>query len=414
MTLAKNISAATHPRSVDWLLFFSILPILAAGLVTMYSFNAPEKGCAVSPAVAAVEAAAKGSPCPAPETRSGENSLFSKQLVWIAISLALFFAASFIDWRFLRRSDVLFALFIAGALLLLLLFILGKVVKGAQSWFALGPFSFQPVEPVKLILILVLAKYFSRRHIEIAHVRHIVVSGAYALILFFLILLQPDFGGAIVIFLIWLGMVLVSGISKKHLLAVAVAAALSALFLWTVVFAPYQKERIVTFLHPLADIQGSGYNAYQSTIAVGSGEFLGKGVGYGTQSRLRFLPEYETDFIFAAFAEEWGFLGVLLLFSLYGVLLWRILRTAMHGLSNFEILYGLGLALFIMSHFAIHVGMNLGLLPVTGISLPFMSYGGTQLATLFLGLGILMGQRAYRRPAHKELVQNEFVGVPAE
>jgi len=145
-------------------------------------------------------------------------------------------------------------------------------------------------------------------------------------------------------------MILLSGISKKHLLAVFLTAALVAGSLWVYVFKDYQKQRITSFVYPMADIQGSGYNAFQSTVAVGSGGLFGKGIGYGTQSRLKFLPEYETDFVFAAFAEEWGFVGVLILCAAYGVVIWRILANAHYGLSNFEILYGLGLALFIMSH----------------------------------------------------------------
>ena len=400
---------ATIPYSIDWVLLLALLPIIAAGLITMYSFeNGPTAQCE-SPAAGVIGNA--GQPCETPAAI--QSSFFAKQLVWLALSLAAFFAASFLDWRFLRRSDVLFSCFLLGAALLLLLFVVGKVVKGAQSWFDLGPLSVQPVEPVKLILILILAKYFSRRHIEIAHIRHMFVSGLYALILFALVLLQPDFGGAIVIFLIWFGMMLLSGISKKHLAAVLLVSALSAALFWAFVFKDYQKQRLITFMHPLTDIRGSGYNAYQSTIAVGSGGLLGKGVGLGSQSRLQFLPEYETDFIFAAFAEEWGFVGVLILCAAYGVVIWRILANAHYGLSNFEILYGLGLALFIMSHFFIHVGMNLGLLPVTGISLPFMSYGGTNMFVLFFGLGVLMGMRRYARAAHKELMQNEFVGIVA-
>ncbi len=361
---------------MDWLLFVALLPILGAGLLTMHSFT---------------EA----------------NTLFSRQLVWIAVSLVLFFCASFIDWRFLRRSDIIFGLFLTATALLLFLFVTGRVVKGAQSWFDFGAFSFQPVESVKLILILVLAKYFSRRHIEIAHLRHLFVSGAYALLLFVLVLLQPDFGGALVVFCIWLGMVLVSGISKRHLAAVFCIGLVSVAFLWSFVFKDYQKARLISFVYPFADIHGSGYNAFQSMIAVGSGGLLGKGVGLGSQSRLNFLPEYETDFIFAAFAEEWGFLGVLLLCLSFGIVIWRILAAALSGRSNFESLYALGLASFIMSQVLIHAGMNVGLLPVTGITLPFMSYGGTNLATLFLGLGILMGMRRYQRDAHRELLQNE-------
>lgn len=397
------------PRSIDWILLLALLPIIAAGLVTMYSFEGTRS---VSCEPQALEAPLGGErTCETPA--ASPSPFFSKQLLWLSLSLAVFFAAGFLDWRFLRRSDVLFACFLAGAALLLLLLAAGTAVKGAQSWFDFGPFSVQPVEIVKLILILVLAKYFSRRHIEIAHIRHILVSGFYALVLFVLVLLQPDFGGAIVIACIWLGMVLLSGISKKHLLAVMLIGVLSGLFLWTYAFKDYQKQRLITFIHPLTDIRGSGYNAYQSMIAVGSGELFGKGVGLGSQSRLQFLPEYETDFIFAAFAEEWGFLGVVVLFFCYGIVIWRILINALYGLSNFEILYGLGMAIFIMSHFFIHVGINIGLLPVTGITLPFMSYGGTNMLILFAGLGILMGMRRYRRAAHKELTQNEFAGVNA-
>src|SRR3989344_526114 len=397
------------PHSIDWVLFLALLPIIAAGLVTMYSFEPSGfvpcgEGSSSSIVFSPVESLCV-------DTEDSSNLFFFKQLIWLLVSLVVFFVGSFIDWRFLRRSDVLFAFFLFGAALLLLLFGAGTVVKGAQSWFDFGPFSVQPVEPVKLILILILAKYFSRRHIEIAHIRHILISGFYAFVLFILVLLQPDFGGALVIAFIWFGMVMLSGISKKHFLTVLLIGALSGLFLWAYVFKDYQKQRLFTFLHPLTDIRGTGYNAYQSMIAVGSGELLGKGVGYGTQSRLQFLPEYETDFIFAAFAEEWGFIGVVVLFLCYGVVIWRILQNAMHGLSNFEILYGLGLAILIMAQFLIHVGMNIGLLPVTGISLPFVSYGGTNMLMLFGGLGILMGMRRYRRTAHKDLSKNELLGV---
>ncbi|MBI2096215.1 MAG: rod shape-determining protein RodA [Candidatus Taylorbacteria bacterium] len=368
-------------KKIDWLLLTSALTLVGAGLVTMYSFE------------------------------GGANAFFERQIAWTAASVLVLGICSLIDFRFLRRSRVVISIFVISCLLLLVLFGLGKAVRGSQSWFDLGPFSFQPSDPAKIALILILAKYFSRRHIEIANFRHIFISAVYAAVIFLLVFLQPDFGSAIIIFLIWLGMVLVSGISKKHLLLVAVAVLLGSMFLWFDVFEDYQKERILTFLHPYTDISGAGYNAYQSTVAVGSGEVLGKGVGYGTQSRLKFLPEYQTDFIFAAFAEEWGFVGVMLLFALFGVLIWRVLGNAAHGATNFEILFGLGMATFFISHFVIHVGMNLGILPVTGTPIPFMSYGGSHLLTEFLGLGILMGMRAYARPVHKAAYQNEFLGA---
>ncbi len=145
-------------------------------------------------------------------------------------------------------------------------------------------------------------------------------------------------------------------------------------------------------------------------VAVGSGEMWGKGLGYGTQSRLKFLPEYQTDFIFAAFAEEWGFAGIIILFTLYGIIIWRIIMNAMNGATNFEILFGAGVAVFFIVHMVVNIGMNMHLLPVTGTPLPFMSYGGTHILTEFMALGILMAMRRYSRSTHKDAVNNEFIG----
>ncbi len=206
-------------------------------------------------------------------------------------------------------------------------------------------------------------------------------------------------------------MTLVSGISKRHLALVGVSGVVIFAVLWFAVFATYQKERIRNFINPLADIHGSGYNALQSTIAVGSGQVLGKGLGFGTQSRLKFLPEYQTDFVFAAFSEEWGFIGSSFLLLLYGLVLWRILRSASLGATNFEMLFGMGVAIFFMSHMLVNIGMNLGLMPVTGITLPFMSYGGSHLLTEFMALGILMSMRSYARSAHPDDIKNEFLGA---
>jgi len=338
------------------------------------------------------------------------NSFFIKQLTWFAISLTALIIISFLDVRFLRRTSVIIWIYIITIAILGSLFIFGSVFQGSQSWFNLGFFAFQPAELAKLVLVLLLAKYFSKRHVEIKHIRHIIVSGIYAGILFMLIMMQPDFGSALIIFSIWFGMVLFSGLSKKHFISLFGAGAIVFTILWTSVFADYQKARILTFLNPLQDLQGAGYNAYQSTVSVGSGMLWGKGVGYGTQSRLLFLPEYQTDFIFAAYAEEWGFVGTLILFALYLLLVFRILKIAIHGESNFEILYSIGLAILIMTHVIIHTGINVGLLPVTGITIPFMSYGGTNLLVLFVGLGILFAMRKYERPMHKDRISNEFLG----
>jgi rod shape determining protein RodA len=181
--------------------------------------------------------------------------------------------------------------------------------------------------------------------------------------------------------------------------------------LWGFVFKPYQKARIMNFLNPLADVRGSGYNAYQSMIAVGSGQVVGKGVGFGTQSRLNFLPEYETDFIFAAFSEEWGFIGSLLVIICYIIILWRITRLAIRGQTNFEILYAVGLGIYFATHIVINIGMNIGILPVTGITLPFMSYGGSHLIAECLGLGILFSLYRYQKGVHRDDMNHEFLGM---
>jgi rod shape determining protein RodA len=324
---------------------------------------------------------------------SGDHYFFVRQILWITISVVIFFIANAFDWRFLRSTKVLVTIFLFILGMLILLFGVGHIAKGAQSWFRLGLLGFQPSDPAKLVTILMLAKYFSRRHIEIANVKHIVISGIYAFLIFVLVFLQPDFGGAVTIFLVWLGMILVSGISKKHFFMVIGLGVVVALGLWLFAFKPYQKARILTFVHPLTDIHGTGYNAYQSTIAVGSGQILGKGIGYGTQSKLLFLPEFQTDFIFAAFAEEWGFIGTILLLLLCFFLIFRIVTDSQMAATNFEALFGLGVAILFSIHIAIHAGMNIGILPVTGITFPFMSYGGSHLVTEWFALGMLSSMK---------------------
>lgn len=365
---------------IDWMLLLFALPITIAGLVTMQSYGAG-------------------------------SAFFDRQLAWLAISLLVFFFFSLIDVSVFKKTKVLVITFLFFTGLLLLVFIIGSTVNGARSWFSLGGFSIQPSDFVKLVLILILAKYFSRRHVAIGQVKHLFVSGAYALIPFFLVFLQPDFGTAMIIGCIWLGMALVAGIRKRHLALLLGVGVVAFVVLWSFVFAPYQKARITSFLHPLTDIHGAGYNARQAVIAVGSGEMFGKGVGYGTQSRLRYLPEYQTDFIFAAFAEEWGFVGAMLLLLLFGLLLARILTVALHGESNFEALFAAGVMILFISQILINVGMNMGILPVTGITLPFMSYGGSHLIMEFGALGILSSMRRNKRHSRPEDLTKEFEGL---
>jgi rod shape determining protein RodA len=369
---------------IDWFLLAAAFTVSILGLVTMRSF---------------------------PEELSSGGAFFERQIVWIALAICVFFVASLPEYRFLSRTPVVVGLYAAIAGLLGLVLIAGTTIHGAQERFDLGLFFVQPSDPAKVALVVLLAKYFSRRHVEIAHVRHILISGVYAALLFVLVFFQPDFGSALIISLVWGGMVLVSGISWKHLVALFVAALLFSGALWQWGLAPYQKDRILTFVHPLTDIQGVGYNAYQATVAVGSGELLGKGIGYGTQSKLQFLPEYETDFIFAAYAEEWGFLGVLMLFALFAVVIARIIGVARRASGNFDTLFASGIAVYILAQFVVHVGMNIGLLPITGATLPFMSYGGSHLLTEYAALGILMGLRRRARPTVQGREGAEIIGA---
>ncbi len=365
---------------VDVTLLISMLFISVAGLLTMSSFQ-------------------------------GDDNYFFKQTVWIVLAIGVFLAASLFDYRFLKQTRVVVTLYIFLLCILSFLFILGNSVKGAQSWFSFGGFAFQPSDLMKLGLIIVLAKYFNRRHVEIANIRHIIVSGVYAAIPFVLVVLQPDFGSAMVLFAIWLGIIFVSGISWKHILLVAALVGTTFLLAWNFAFKPYQKARIINFINPLQDIRGTGYNAYQSTIAVGSGGLLGKGLGSGTQSRLNFLPEYKTDFIFAAYAEEWGFVGSILLLIFFALIFMKLSFFALRADSTFEALFTYGVMVWMMTHVVINIGMNIGIMPVTGIPLPLMSYGGSHLLAEALALGMCAGMYRYARGGHKYQAKNEFLGL---
>ncbi len=345
-------------QKIDWTLFISALLLSLIGVSVMIEF-------------------------------SGNSAFAYKQLLWIAVASLVFLTLSLINVNFLKNGRFLLFLFLFVSFLLFLVLFFGADVKGAKSRFYILGFAMQPAEFAKLVLIATLAKYFSRRHLEIAHIKHILISASYALLLFLLVAAQPDLGTGLVILSIWFLVILLSGISKKHLFAMFAIAILSSVFAWSFLLKDYQKDRILVFLNPLHDLQGAGYNAYQSVVAVGSGKIFGKGIGYGTQSKLHFLPEYQTDFIFAAFAEEWGFVGVLLLFTLFGILFARIIHIGIKSNDNYVKLFAVGVFAFLFTHFTVNVGMNIGLLPITGITLPFLSYGGSHLIVEFASLAIL-------------------------
>lgn len=341
----------------------------------------------------------------------GEGASFApRQILWLLIALCVYFAVSTFNMSFVRRTPVVMAMYALALVLLASLLLFADPVQGARAWFSFGLISFQPADFAKLALIALLAKYLSRRHVEIGDFRHIIVSGLYSLALIFLILVEPDMGNAIIIGALWLGMMLISGISKKHLVVLGLIGLIVFSTLWFEGLKPYQRTRIISFVNPSADIHGSGYNAYQAKIAVGSGELFGKGIGYGTQSKLRFLPEYQTDFIFAAFAEEWGFIGVALLFSLYALLFVRLAQIARAAATNFDAFFTLGVLILFAAHVAIHTGISLGLLPVTGTTIPFMSSGGSHLVLEFALLGIVTSLARHSSPTMRDVSANEYLG----
>jgi len=316
-------------------------------------------------------------------------SNFAKQIVFFAVGLLAMFAISFFDYRILKNNSYLIlALYWICLLLLLGLHFFAPMIRGTRGWYKVGILSLDPIEPAKIVLVVLLAKYFSMRHVEMYKARHIIYSGIYVLLPVILVFIKPDLGGTMVLLLIWLGILLISGIKMKHFLILSLCFILIAGFIWTFLLKDYQKQRITAFLFPY-DYFGASWSQNQTKISIGSGQVFGQGLAKGSQVQYGFLPEPHTDFIFSVIAEEWGIVGSSVLFIIYGFLIWRILRIAIQSKSNFPRLFASGFAIILISQFFINIGMNLSILPVVGIYLPFVSYGGSGLMANFVSLGIL-------------------------
>lgn len=318
-----------------------------------------------------------------------EKSYFYKQAGFIVAGMALMLIFAFIDYRLFRNHPTLLLIFyfIVAILLVAVLFV-GKS-RGAASWFSLGFINIEPVEIAKLVMILIFAQYFSLRHIELYRIKHIIISGIYTALVVGLVFLQPDMGSAMVLVFLWLGVMIIAGIKLRQLLLLFLIGAILFGVAWIGVLKPYQKNRITGFINPYLDPQGSGYHRIQSMIAIGSGQFWGRGLGHGPQSQLNFLPEQHTDFIFASIGEEWGFAGLIIVFILYFLLFFRIIKIAIRAENNFARLFCVGTAIVLAFQTFVNIGMNLGVLPITGIPLPFISYGGSNLLINFVALGII-------------------------
>ncbi|MBI1823923.1 MAG: rod shape-determining protein RodA [Nitrospirae bacterium] len=327
-----------------------------------------------------------------------KSALYLKQIYWIIIAFGAFFIAMVIDYHTISR----FAYLIYGVMVLLLLLVMlfGRVGLGAQRWLSLGPFSFQPSEFAKLGILLVLAKYFS----ENAQGSGFRMSQlAFPLVLlgipFMLVLKQPDLGTGLSLSFIFISMLFLVGFRSKSLIFVGLIFLMFLPFLWNFFWhhlKSYQKERLLTFLNPTNDPSGTGYHIIQSKIAIGSGGLFGKGLLGGTQSQLKFLPEGHTDFIFAVFAEEWGFIGILILLVLFGLLLLWGVDVAFKAKDALGTFLAVGVIGMIGFNVMINISMTLGMMPVVGVPLPLMSYGGTAMVTTMAALGILMNVKIRR------------------
>ncbi len=347
----------------DWLLILSALFVFGAGLLSLYSLSVTGNPWSLS------------------------GSYFLRQLIFGVIGIAFMVFFQFLDYRHLVRYGTHFYFLSIIVLVLVLLF--GRTVNGTSGWISLGFVRFQPVEAVKIALILFLARFIIEKRSELGEWVRIIASLILSSFLVFLVLKQPDLGSALTLMAIWGGMILVSGIRMKHILVLLMTGIVVASAGWFFLEG-YQRDRIEIFLHPESDPRGSGYNVLQAMVAVGSGGISGKGVGYGSQSQLNFLPEKHTDFIFATVTEELGLIGSGAILLCYGVFLFRAWRIAACARDNAGYLIAVGAQIYFIIQIFINVGMNMGLLPVAGLPAPFLSYGGSSLLASFTIAGLLL------------------------
>ncbi|MBI4036718.1 rod shape-determining protein RodA [Candidatus Daviesbacteria bacterium] len=322
---------------------------------------------------------------------SSSPELALQQVVFTFVGLVLYFLMSLSDYRSLR--GLIFPSYIFVIILLIIVLILGIETRGSVRWIPLGPFNMQPSELAKPILILFLALFWEKR---LPSWHNIAKSLLWTLPCIFLIFKQPDLGSSLTVLAIWIGVLFAAKISyKKVLLILLIALVLSPIF-WLSLHE-YQKQRISSFLSPQNDPLGLGYNLIQSTIAVGSGQLTGRGLGQGTQSRLQFLPEFRTDFIFASIAEEMGFVGSLIIILLYMYIISYSLRISQNSSDNFGLFIVFGVVSMVLFQSFVNIGMNIGLLPITGITLPLISYGGSSLIATLISLGLVGSVARFRK-----------------
>ncbi len=344
----------------DWALFASVLSLITIGIAAIYSVDL---------------------------SHGGELVNFKKQLLALGLGTILLFWAASRQVGFFRSYAKW--MYFACLILLLSVIFFGTTIRGTRGWFAVAGFSFQPVEVAKWGVILMLAYVVSRFGRRFERPLFFFGTGFLTLLAIGLVMLQPDLGSSLVLGFIWFGEMLLVKARKLYIFSLLGAGLVFVVFSWVFLFAPYQKDRVLTFIDAGRDPLGAGYNTTQAAIAIGSGQVLGRGLGFGSQSQLRFLPEAQTDFVFSVIGEELGLAGASIVLLLFAIMLWRLLQIVRATDDDFSATAVSGVALVFFCQLIVNIGANLGLLPVTGITLPFVSYGGSSLMINLLMIGMV-------------------------
>jgi rod shape determining protein RodA len=351
-------------RHFDFVLFGATLALIVLGIALIYS---------------ATLASANFS-------QDWWDTFFARQVIYAVVGIGLMLLVALTDYSiFANVNHLIYALTILS---LILVYAVGRISFGAQRWIDLGIFPLQPSELAKVLLIIVLAKFLADRQEDLKRLPYFLLSILYVAIPMVFIYIQPDLGTAIVLAVSWFTMVLMAGVRLRHVGIMALIGLLASPLIW-LSLRNYMRERIFVFFDPTRDLLGAGYNINQARIAVGSGGFLGQGFARGSQSQLHFLRVRHTDYIFSVLGEELGFVGVILMMLLFLIVVWRILRVAEMARDTFGQLIACGIATVVSFQAIANIGMNIGLLPASGVPLPFISYGGSALIALLIGEGVV-------------------------
>lgn len=346
-------------KHIDWLIALPVIVLVAFSLAELYSISLGQGGASWE--------------------------FFKKQLVFTVIGLAIFFVLALMDFHHLYSYSNY--LYVIAVLSLITVLFFGQTINGTRGWFGFFGLGLQPVELVKVILVVCLARYFSKASMAARPLKHLLVSGAFTALLILLIMLQPDLGSAALLFAVWIILLIANNVPRKYLIVIFASMFIVFLLAWQFTFKDYQRERVLTYFKPSAS--STNYNVKQAIIAVGAGGMFGRGLGFGSQSQLKFLPEANTDFMFAVIAEELGLVGVIVVMGCFGLLLFRFISSLSRGRNYFGSLIIVGGAGLIFIEMFINIGMNMGILPVIGIPLPFVSYGGSALIAHLALVGVM-------------------------